>query len=100
MPLRSRRERIMNDVPVLIPLTSLQPHPRNPRLVMREEVVASIEQQIRSTGFDASHSVITRAVNGHYETISGHHRIEAAKRAGLKEIPGWVRVMDDETAFM
>jgi ParB-like chromosome segregation protein Spo0J len=32
--------------------------------------------------------------------VSGHHRYEAAKRAGLNTVAAWVREMDDETAYM
>lgn len=37
---------------------------------------------------------------GGYQIISGHNRTAAARRAGLEQIPAWVREMDDETAFM
>ena len=35
-----------------------------------------------------------------YQIISGHNRTTAARRAGLQQIPAWVREMDDDTAFM
>ena len=90
----------MNDRPILIDLAALKPHPANPRLVEREDVITAIEQQIRESGFDPSHAIIVRPTSGGYQIISGHNRTYAAKRAGLKQIPAWVREMDDETAFM
>ena len=36
----------MNESPVLIDLDSLTPHPANPRIVEREDVITAIEQQI------------------------------------------------------
>jgi ParB family transcriptional regulator, chromosome partitioning protein len=41
-----------------------------------------------------------RPVEGHYQIISGHHRTAAARRAGLAQIPAWVREMDETAAFM
>ena len=40
------------------------------------------------------------ALGGAYQIVSGHNRTTAARRAGLKQIPAWVREMDDDTAFM
>lgn len=33
-----------------------------------------------------------------YEVISGHNRVEACRRAGIKRIPATIREMDDDTA--
>jgi ParB family chromosome partitioning protein len=33
-----------------------------------------------------------------YEIISGHNRVEACRRAGIKKIPATIREMDDDTA--
>src|SRR6185295_9173617 len=35
-----------------------------------------------------------------YEILSGHHRTEAANRAGITELPCWVRDLDDDAAYM
>jgi ParB-like chromosome segregation protein Spo0J len=34
------------------------------------------------------------------EILSGHHRAEAARRAGLVEVRCWVRDLDDNAAYM
>lgn len=86
--------------PVLIDLDSLTPHPANPRIVEREDVIATIEQQIKTSGFDASHAILVRPLDDAYQIVSGHNRTTAARRAGLKQIPAWVREMDEDTAFM
>jgi ParB-like chromosome segregation protein Spo0J len=39
-------------------------------------------------------------LNGAYQIISGYNRTAAARRAGLKTIPAWVRMMEDDTALM
>jgi ParB/RepB/Spo0J family partition protein len=83
-----------------IAIGSLDPHPNNPRLVQREEVIEAITANINGHGFDPAHALIVRPVGGRYEIVSGHHRYEAAKRAGLNTVAAWVREMDDETAYM
>lgn len=84
-----------------IELSKLQPHPDNPRLIMRDDVVTGIAAQIEESGsFDPAHALLVRPVNGHYQIIRGHHRFEAARRAGLDSVPCWVREMTDDEAYM
>ena len=90
----------MNESPISIDIELLKPHPANPRIVEREDVIAAIEQQLRTGCFDPSHAILVRRYPGGYQIISGHNRIAAAQRAGLKQIPAWIRDMDDSAAFM
>ncbi len=86
---------------VRLQLDSLRPHPKNPRLMFREDVIESIRAQLEDAGeFSEMHAPIVRPVNGHYEIISGHHRVEAAKRAKLGSIPCWVKPMTEDEAYM
>jgi ParB/RepB/Spo0J family partition protein len=81
-------------------LDQLHPHPDNPRLQLREDVIERLVPEIDSGGFGAEHAILVRPHGDGYQVISGHHRLEAAKRAGLTEVPCWVREMDDDEAFM
>lgn len=84
----------------VISVEKLRPHPKNPRAIMRQHVVDGIASDIIADGFfDPSHALIVRSVASHFEIVSGHHRLEAAKQAGLIELPCWVRQMSDESAF-
>lgn len=83
-----------------IPIGKLVPHPDNPRLQMREDVVERLAAEIQRTGFGREHALLVRPHNGAYQIVSGHHRAEAAERAGVDELPCWVREMDDDEAFM
>lgn len=84
-----------------IEISMLESHPDNPRLFLRDEVVGSIAAQLAVSGdFDEVHALIVRPVNGHFQVIQGHHRLEAARRAGLACVPCWVREMDDAEAYM
>lgn len=90
-----------------IPLDQLQPHPDNPRLQLREDVLERLTTEIARTGFGAEHALLVRPIYvpkldepAYFQLVSGHHRAEAARRAGLSEVPAWVREMDDDEAFM
>ncbi len=83
-----------------IALSELHPHPQNPRLSPREDVIEQITAQIATGGFDEAHALIVRPVEDGFQIISGHNRRVAAERAGLDAAPCWVREMDDATAYM
>jgi protein gp37 len=50
--------------------------------------------------FDPAHALIVRPFDIGYQIVAGHHRFEAARRAGLDAVPCWVRDLDDEAAYM
>lgn len=83
-----------------IPLDQLHPHPDNPRIGLRVDVVERLTAEITANGFGPEHAVLARPYGDGWQLVSGHHRAEAARRAGLAEVPTWVREMDDDEAFM
>lgn len=90
-----------NDTITLIPVSQLKPHPKNPRVALREDVVDAIAADLAERGhMEARHAITVRAVEDGYEIISGHHRHAAAVKAGLEGAPCWVVEMDDEEAYM
>ena len=84
---------------IRIKLADLHPHPGNPRLAPREDVIEQIAAQLTGA-LDDAHALIVRPNAAGYEIISGHHRALAAERAGLAEVPCWVREMSDDDAYM
>lgn len=76
-----------------------RPHPNNPRLQLREDVVNQIAFHLGTDGFQVHHAITVRPDGDGYEIVAGHHRVEAARRADV-EVAAWVVDMDDETAFM
>ena len=82
-----------------VELTRLYAHPGNPRLSAREDVIEQIAAQLNGR-FDEAHALLVRPNGAGYEIISGHHRKAAAERAGIKQVPVWVREMSDEDAYM
>lgn len=84
----------------LLPLSSLRPHPRNPRLALREEIIEALRVNMEETGFRVEHAILVCPLADAYQIVSGHQRVEAARRAGLTEVPAWVRDMTDDEAYM
>ena len=41
-----------------------------------------------------------RKIKNVYQIVSSHHRKLAAEKAGITEVPCWVREMDDDEAYM
>lgn len=78
----------------------LVPHPDNPRLQLREDVLERLTDEIARSGFGPEHAPLVRPHGGGFQIISGHHRIEAARRADLDMVSCWVKEMDDDEAFM
>ena len=83
-----------------IQINELFPHPDNPRLKTREDLVVQIAAEITRNGFGVEHALLVRPFGEGYQIISGHTRKLAAERAGITEIPCWIRAMDDDEAFM
>lgn len=80
-----------------INIENLRPHPKNPRLIMRDDVIDGICAGL-SDGFKDKYAIHVRPIGDHFEIISGHHRVNAAVKSNISIIPCWVEVMDDETA--
>jgi DNA modification methylase/ParB-like chromosome segregation protein Spo0J len=83
----------------LVKIADLKPHPKNPRLIMRDDVIDGIVAGLQN-GFEPRHAIHVRPVADYFEITSGHHRYQAAIKAGLDSVPCWITEMDDDTAYM
>jgi site-specific DNA-methyltransferase (adenine-specific) len=89
------------DTITLIPVEQLKPHPKNPRVALRDDVVDAIAADLEERGhMESRHALTVRAVHDGYEIISGHHRHAAAAKAKLQGVPCWVVEMGDDEAYM
>ena len=82
-----------------IPISLIDDHPKNPRVVLREDVIDGIAAAINGE-FHKKHAVHVRPIGDRFQLISGHHRKRAAIKKGFASIWCWVEDMDDAKAFM
>lgn len=83
-----------------IDVKRLTPHPKNPRIGLRQDVVDALASSMREDNFHERHAITVRRHGDGYEIISGHHRVEAAKKSCLGSVPAWIVDMDDDQAYM
>ena len=86
--------------PAKVLVDQLTPFPHHPFKLYQDERMQEMVQSIRSNGVLTPILVRPSKESSGYEIISGHNRVEAAKLAGLSEVPAIIRQMDDETAIV
>ena len=77
-----------------IPLNKIVANPYQPRKEFDEEALEELAQSIRQQGVIAPITV-RQMPNGEYQLIAGERRFRASQRAGLKEIPAYIRIATD-----
>ena len=82
-----------------VSVEALVAHPDNPRVMIREDVVSAIVANLDGE-FPQHHAMHARPVEDVFQILSGHQRLEAARRKGLKHVWAWIEEMDDAAAFM
>lgn len=78
-----------------LPLSAIQPNPRQPRQVMDEDALAELVASIREVGL-LQPVVVRNLGDGTYQLVMGERRWHAATAAGLEEIPAIVRDTGDD----
>lgn len=79
---------------VELPLEEIEPNPYQPRTTFDEETIAELADSIRSIGI-VQPITVRKAASGKYQIISGERRYRAARLAGLKTVPAYIREADD-----
>jgi ParB family chromosome partitioning protein len=97
---RARKPKGREDLQ-LVRVELLRPHPQNPRIALNEQVISGIAEQLKaSRTFHPSHALVARPLDGEFQIVEGHHRLAAAHRAELKDVPVWIRAMSDDEALL
>jgi ParB family chromosome partitioning protein len=79
--------------PLAVPIDSIRPNPLQPRQQFSEDALAELAASITEKGI--LQPLLVRPRDGSYELIAGERRFRAAQRAGLKEVPVTVRLVED-----
>ena len=86
---------------IYIPIQSLHPFAGHPYKVQDNDEMNRLIESIQEQGILTP--LIVRPLEGtaaEYEVISGHRRLRAAQKAGLKEVPAFIHAVDrDEAAI-
>ncbi len=84
-------EASINEVDVRL----IEGNPFQPRTQFDEETLEELTRSIKELGI-IQPVTVRQLDSGNYQLISGERRFRAAKRAGLKTIPAYVRRADDQ----
>ena len=76
-----------------IPLARIRENPRQPRLRMDDDALASLAESIREHGV-IQPILVTETIDG-YQLVAGERRVRAARLAGLERISAVVRQLAD-----
>jgi ParB family chromosome partitioning protein len=82
---------------VQVSTNKLHPFPAHPFKVQDDEDMEQLTQSIQSQGV-LTPLVIRPLENGEYEVISGHRRLHACRKAGIKTVPVLVYAIDRDAA--
>ena len=87
--------------PVMIPVDNLVPFDGHPYKVLDDDSMNDLTGSIQESGILEPITVRPLENTDNYEIISGHRRYHAAKKAGLTEVPAFIRTVSrDEAAIM
>ena len=87
--------------PVMIPVENLVPFDGHPYKVLDNDSMNDLTESIQENGILEPLTVRPLENTDNYEIISGHRRYHAAKKAGLNEVPAFIRAVSrDEAAIM
>jgi ParB family chromosome partitioning protein len=76
-----------------LPIDSLQANPFQPRTRMPDAEIEELAASIRQSGI--LQPILVRRSGSQWQVIAGERRLRAAKRAGLTEVPVFVKDVDD-----
>lgn len=78
-----------------IELSKIETNPWQPRTNFDEAALEDLANSIKVQGI--IQPITVRALNANtFQLISGERRLQASKRAGLKAIPAYIRIADDQ----
>jgi ParB family transcriptional regulator, chromosome partitioning protein len=92
---KSSNSGVVNSVSML-PIESIEANPFNPRTSFEKEALLELSQSIAVHGI-IQPLTVRKLGRDKYQLISGERRFRASQMAGLKEVPAYIRVANDQT---
>lgn len=92
-----KKQEVVNELTSIIadiPVKDIHPNPNQPRTEFNKKELLELTQSVKSYGL--IQPITVRKIGDSYQIISGERRWRASKLAGLKQIPAYVRIADDE----
>lgn len=89
-----QEKQVVSELVNEIEIDKIDVNPFQPRTQFDEEALKELAESISKLG--VIQPLTVRAVDGRYQLISGERRLRAAKLAGLKTIPVFIRTADDQ----
>ena len=87
--------------PVMIPVDNLAPFDGHPYKVMDDDSMNELTESVQDSGILEPLTVRPLEDSDNYEIISGHRRYHAAQKAGLTQVPAFIRAVGrDEAAIL
>lgn len=80
-----------------LPLSKIKPNKGQPRKTFKEEDLAELTDSIRQNG--VLQPLLVRKKGMDYEIVAGERRYQAAKAAGLDEVPVIIKDISDDEVF-
>lgn len=95
----SQQQRAPTEPPRTLPLSALVANPAQPRRTFTEEALDELADSIRQQGIIQPLLVRPLDDGEHFQIVAGERRWRAATKAGLGEVPVYVRPMDEQEAM-
>lgn len=80
----------------MLPIDSIEANPFNPRTNFEKDALKELSSSIAIHGI-IQPLTVRKLGRGKFQLISGERRFRASQLAGLKEVPAYVRVANDQT---
>lgn len=80
----------------MIPIEHIEANPFNPRTHFEKEALEELRQSILAHGI-IQPLTVRKLGRDRFQLISGERRFRASQLAGLKEVPAYVRIANDQT---
>lgn len=94
----SKNEEVVKELSstiAMIPIHQVERNPEQPRKEFDQVALGELSASIKTYGL-IQPITVRRIAEGHYQIISGERRTRASRQAGLKEIPAYIRLVDDQ----